>query len=328
MTRAQFNLPIRPQRLRRNKTLRRLISENSISKDDLIYPLFVRNGKKIKTEISSMPGIYHFSSDSILLEIESLLKLGLDKIILFGIPDNKDELGTDAFSKNGIIQQTIRNIKSEFPEIFIISDICMCEYTDHGHCGIIKDNEIINDETLKYLQRQAISHAEAGVDMVAPSGMMDGMIKSIRDGLDENNFINTPIMSYAVKYASAFYGPFRDAAKSTPQYGNRKQYQMDIANAREAVKEAKLDILQGADILMVKPAMSYLDIVQKIRQISNLPIAAYNVSGEYSMVKAASQKGWIDERKMINEILLSIKRAGSDIIISYFAKDYIINMDK
>ena len=237
-------------------------------------------------------------------------------------------IGSDALSKHGIIQKTIKTIKSNFPEIFIISDVCMCEYTNHGHCGIVKDDKIDNDETLKYLQRQAISHVESGVDMIAPSGMMDGMIKAIRTALDENSFVNIPIMSYAVKYASAFYGPFREAAESTPQYGNRKQYQMDIANSREAIKEAMLDIKEGADILMIKPAMSYLDIVQNIKKISNIPIAAYNVSGEYSMVKAASKNGWINETDIVNEILSSIKRAGSDIIITYFAKDFIKNMDK
>lgn len=323
MKKQQSNLPFRPRRLRKNDSIRRLVRETQVTKNDLIYPLFVRDGKNLKSEISSMPGVYHFSPDSILHEIEDLLKLGLDRTILFGIPNEKDEIGSDAISENGIIQRTAREIKARFPEMYLISDVCMCEYTDHGHCGIIIDNEVHNDTTLSYLQKQAVSHAESGIDMVAPSGMMDGMISAIREGLDDAEFEDIPIMSYAVKYASAFYGPFRDAVESTPKSGNRKQYQMDPANSREALKEAELDIMEGADILMVKPAMAYLDIIQQLREISTLPIAAYNVSGEYSMIKAAAEKGWIDGDKARDELLLSIKRAGADIIISYFAKEIV-----
>jgi porphobilinogen synthase len=323
MKKQQSNLPFRPRRLRKNDSIRRLVQETQVTKDDLIYPLFVRDGKNLKSEISSMPGVYHFSPDSILHEIEALLKLGLDRTILFGIPNEKDEIGSDAISENGIIQRTTREIKSRFPEMYLISDVCMCEYTDHGHCGIIIDNEVHNDTTLTYLQKQAVSHAQAGIDMVAPSGMMDGMIEAIREGLDDAEFAGIPIMSYAAKYSSAFYGPFRDAVESTPQFGDRKQYQMDPANSREALKEVDLDMAEGADIIMIKPAMAYLDIIRQVKDICALPIAAYNVSGEYSMVKAAAEKGWIDEAKVRDELLLSIKRAGADIIISYFAKEFV-----
>ena len=325
MKNNKFNLPIRPRRLRKNDAIRRLVRENHVTTDDLIYPLFVRDGKNLKSEIKSMPGVYHFSPDSILTEIESLLELGLDRIILFGIPNEKDEIGSDAISENGIIQRTIRDIKSRFPQMYIISDVCMCEYTDHGHCGIIENKHVDNDATLPYLQKQVISHAEAGVDMVAPSGMMDGMIGAIGNALDEQNFADIPIMSYAVKYASAFYGPFRDAAESTPQFGDRMQYQMDPANSREAIKEAELDIEEGADILMVKPAMAYMDVIKELNEITSLPIAAYNVSGEYSMIKSAAQKGWINGNKVRDELLVSLKRAGADIIISYFAKEVAQN---
>ena len=323
MKKQQSNLPFRPRRLRKNDSIRRLVQETQVTKDDLIYPLFVRDGKNLKSEISSMPGVYHFSPDSILHEIEALLKLGLDRTILFGIPNEKDEIGSDAISENGIIQRTTREIKSRFPVMYLISDVCMCEYTDHGHCGIIIDNEVHNDTTLTYLQKQAVSHAQAGIDMVAPSGMMDGMIGAIREGLDDAEFAGIPIMSYAAKYSSAFYGPFRDAVESTPQFGDRKQYQMDPANSREALKEVDLDMAEGADIIMIKPAMAYLDIIRQVKDICALPIAAYNVSGEYSMVKAAAEKGWIDEAKVRDELLLSIKRAGADIIISYFAKEFV-----
>ena len=325
MKNDKFNLPLRPRRLRKNDAIRRLVRENYVTKDDLIYPLFVRDGKNLKSEIKSMPGVFHFSPDSILTEIESLLELGMDRIILFGIPNEKDETGSDAISENGIIQRTIKDIKSRFPQMYIISDVCMCEYTDHGHCGIIENNQVDNDSTLPYLQKQAISHAEAGVDMVAPSGMIDGMIGAIRNGLDEHNFADIPIMSYAVKYASAFYGPFRDAAESTPQFGDRMQYQMDPANSHEAIKEVQLDIVEGADILIVKPAMAYMDIIKELKDITSLPIAAYNVSGEYSMIKAAAQKGWIDYDKVRDELLVSLKRAGANIIISYFAKEIVKN---
>jgi len=323
MKKQHSNLPFRPRRLRKNDSIRRLVRETQVTKDDLIYPLFVRDGKNLKSEISSMPGVYHFSPDSILHEIDALLKLGLDRTILFGIPNDKDEIGSDAISENGIIQRTTREIKSRFPEMYLISDVCMCEYTDHGHCGVIFDNEVHNDTTLSYLQKQTVSHADAGIDMVAPSGMMDGMIAAIRESLDDAEFENIPIMSYAAKYSSAFYGPFRDASESTPQFGDRKQYQMDPANRREALKEVDLDMAEGADIIMIKPAMAYLDIIRQVKDICALPIAAYNVSGEYSMVKAAAEKGWIDESKVRDELLLSIKRAGADIIISYFAKEFV-----
>lgn len=322
MKNNKFNIPLRPRRLRKNESLRRLVRENQVTKDDLIYPLFVRDGNNLKSEITSMPGVYHFSPDTILAEVEELLELGLDRIILFGIPNEKDDIGSDAISENGIIQRTVRDIKSRFPEMYLISDVCMCEYTHHGHCGIIENNEVQNDVTLEYLQKQTISHVEAGVDMVAPSGMMDGMIGAIRSALDAHNFAEIPIMSYAVKYASAFYGPFRDAAESTPQFGDRKQYQMDPANGREALKEAELDIVEGADILMVKPAMAYMDIIKELKDTTTLPIAAYNVSGEYSMIKATAQKGWINGDNLRDELLLSLKRAGADIIISYFAKEF------
>ena len=323
MKKQHSDLPFRPRRLRKNDSIRRLVRETQVTKDDLIYPLFVRDGKNLKSEISSMPGIYHFSPDSILHEIEALLKLGLDRTILFGIPNEKDEIGSDAISENGIIQRTTTEIKARFPEMYLISDVCMCEYTDHGHCGIIIDKEVHNDTTLTYLQKQAVSHVESGIDMVAPSGMMDGMIAAIREGLDEAEFEDVPIMSYAAKYASAFYGPFRNAVESTPQFGDRQQYQMDPANSHEALKEVDLDMAEGADILMIKPAMAYLDIIRQVKEISTLPVAAFNVSGEYSMVKAGSEKGWIDESKVRDELLLSIKRAGADIIITYFAKDFV-----
>ena len=323
MIKKQFNIPLRPRRLRENEAIRKLVKENHVTKDDLIYPLFVRNGKKLKSPIPSMPDIYQFSPDSILKEIDVLLNMGLNRIILFGIPDFKDEIGRDTISQNGIIQQTINGIKKRFPEMYIISDVCICEYTNHGHCGIVENKEIKNDKTLKYLQKQAISHAESGVDMVAPSGMMDGVINAIRKELDANDFTNIPILSYSVKYASSFYSPFRDAVDSSPQFSDRSQYQMDISNSREALKEVVLDISEGADIIMVKPAMTYLDIIHQVREISNLPIAAYNVSGEYSMIKAAANKGWINEKEVVNEILHSIKRAGADIIITYFAKSFL-----
>jgi porphobilinogen synthase len=323
MKKLESNLPFRPRRLRKNDSIRRLVAETHVTKDDLIYPLFVRDGKNLKSEIPSMPGVYHFSPDSILNEIEILLELGLDRTILFGIPNEKDEMGSDCISENGIIQRTAREIKARFPEMYLISDVCMCEYTIHGHCGIVIDNEVHNDTTLNYLQKQSISHAESGIDMVAPSGMMDGMISAIREGLDDAYLEDIPIMSYAAKYSSGFYGPFRDAVESTPQFGNRKQYQMDPTNSREALKEVELDIAEGADIIMIKPAMAYLDIIRQVKDLSSLPIAAYNVSGEYSMVKAAAEKGWIDEAQVRDELLLSIKRAGADIIITYFAKDFI-----
>lgn len=317
-----IDLKVRPRRLRNSKILRSLVSETKLDLDDLVYPLFIKFGKKIKIEIDSMPGIYQFSKDTVLNEIEELLKLKINKFILFGIPKEKDDYGSDSFADDGVIQTALRNIKKRFPDVFLITDVCFCEFTSHGHCGIIKNNSLDNDTTIEYLQKQVISHARAGVDMVAPSGMIDGSVKYIRKALDANGFSNLPILSYSVKFASSFYNPFRDAAESAPKYGNRKNYQMDFKNSRETIKEVQLDISEGADIVMVKPAMVYLDIIKNIKKIVNIPIAAYNVSGEYSMVKAAAKMGWINENKIMNEILFSIKRAGADIIITYFAKDF------
>ena len=317
-----IDLKVRPRRLRNSKILRSLVSETKLDLDDLVYPLFIKFGKKIKIEIDSMPGIYQFSKDTVLNEIEELLKLKINKFILFGIPKEKDDYGSDSFADDGVIQTALRDIKKRFPDVFLITDVCFCEFTSHGHCGIIKNNLLDNDTTIEYLQKQVISHARAGADMVAPSGMIDGSVKYIRKALDNNGFSNLPILSYSVKFASSFYTPFRDAAESAPKYGNRKNYQMDFKNSRETIKEVQLDICEGADIVMVKPAMVYLDIIKNIKKIVNIPIAAYNVSGEYSMVKAAAKMGWINENKIMNEILFSIKRAGADIIITYFAKDF------
>ena len=317
-----IDLKVRPRRLRSSKILRSLVSETKLDLDDLVYPLFIKSGKKIKIEIDSMPGIYQFSKDTVLNEIEELLKLKINKFILFGIPKEKDDYGSDSFADDGVIQTALRDIKKRFPDVFLITDVCFCEFTRHGHCGIIKNNSLDNDTTIEYLQKQVISHARAGADMVAPSGMIDGSVKYIRKALDNNGFSNLPILSYSVKFASSFYTPFRDAAESAPKYGNRKNYQMDFKNSRETIKEVQLDICEGADIVMVKPAMVYLDIIKNIKKIVNIPIAAYNVSGEYSMVKAAAKMGWINENKIMNEILFSIKRAGADIIITYFAKDF------
>lgn len=314
-----MNLSSRPRRLRANSSIRRLVRENRLSCDDLIMPVFVTAGKQIKKEIKSMPGIFQHSLDVLGPEIDRILDSGITRILLFGIPAAKDETGSDSYSDNGIIQQTLRFLKKDYPDLYLITDVCMCEYTSHGHCGILDGNTVDNDETLKYLQRQVLSHAKAGADMVAPSGMMDGMVQAIRTALDDRNFDQIPIMSYSVKYSSSFYGPFREAAGSAPQFGHRRSYQMDSANALEALKEAELDINEGVDILMVKPALAYLDIITRIKSISDLPLACYNVSGEYSMVKAAAEKGWIDGDKIMLEMLLSMKRAGADIIITYFA---------
>ena len=317
-----IDLKVRPRRLRNSKILRSLVSETKVDLDDLVYPLFIKSGRNIKIEIDSMPGIYQFSKDTVLDEIEELLKLKINKFILFGIPKEKDDYGSDSFADDGVVQIALRDIKKRFPNVFLITDVCFCEFTSHGHCGIIKNNSLDNDTTIEYLQKQVISHARAGADMVAPSGMIDGSVKYIRKALDANGFSSLPILSYSVKFASSFYSPFRDAAESAPKYGNRKNYQMDFKNSKEAIKEVQLDISEGADIVMVKPAMVYLDIIKNIKKIVNVPIAAYNVSGEYSMVKAAAKMGWINEDKIMNEILFSIKRAGADIIITYFAKDF------
>ncbi len=311
----------RPRRLRRNENLRRMVRETFLRIDDLIYPMFVQPGKAIKEPISSMPDNYRFSIDELVKEIKDIYKLGIPAIILFGIPEKKDELGTEAYAKDGIIQRAIKAIKDSVPEIIVITDVCLCEYTSHGHCGVIKNNEVDNDATLELLAKEAVSHAEAGADMVAPSDMMDGRVKAIREALDRSGFSHIPIMSYAVKYASAFYGPFREAAESAPQFGDRRSYQMDPPNAREALREAELDVVEGADIIMVKPALPYLDIIYRVRQAINRPIAAYNVSGEFSMLKAAIANGWLEEKRVILEALTSIKRAGADLILTYFAKE-------
>jgi len=311
----------RPRRLRRNENLRRMIRETHLFIDDLIFPLFVLPGKGIKEPISSMPGNYRFSIDELIKEVKEVYDLGIPAIILFGIPEKKDEFGSEAYAKDGIIQRAIKAIKDKVPDIIVITDVCLCEYTSHGHCGIIKNGEVDNDATLELLAKTAVSHAEAGADIVAPSDMMDGRVKAIREALDNTGFKNIPIMSYAVKYASAFYGPFREAAESAPKFGDRRSYQMDPPNAREAIREAELDVAEGADIIMVKPALPYLDIIYRIRQKINRPIAAYNVSGEFSMLKAAILNGWLDEKRVILEALIGIKRAGADLILTYFAKD-------
>jgi len=311
----------RPRRMRRNEAMRALIRETRLSPDQLVYPFFVMPGKNKKEEISSMPGVFRVTIDQLVKEAKECLELGINSTILFGLPEKKDAMGTEAHAKNGIIQKAIKELKNKVPEFLVITDVCLCEYTDHGHCGCIIDNDVDNDATLEILAKTALSHAEAGADIVAPSDMMDGRVAEIRATLDENNFESIPIMSYAVKYASSFYGPFRDAADCAPQFGDRRSYQMDPANSREALREATLDVDEGADILMVKPAVAYLDIISKLRDEFDLPIAAYHVSGEYAMIKAAAEKGWIDGDRVMAETLLSIKRAGAEIIITYFAKD-------
>jgi porphobilinogen synthase len=298
-----------------------MVRETTLSINDLIYPLFVTEGKGIRNLISSMPGNYQFSIDQLVTEVKEVYQLGIPAIILFGIPGTKNATGSDAVSDDGIIQRAVRSIKDSTPEMYVITDVCFCEYTDHGHCGPVKDGDVDNDATLKLLAEQVLTHARAGADMVAPSGMMDGMVAVIREALDESNFQQLPIMSYAAKYASAFYGPFRDAAESAPQFGDRRSYQMDPSNIREALTEVDLDIEEGADIIMVKPALAYLDVIKSVYERINLPLAAYNVSGEFSMVKAAAKAGWIDEQKIALEMLTAIKRAGATLILTYFAKD-------
>jgi porphobilinogen synthase len=311
----------RARRMRRSDVMRRMVRETHLRVDDLIYPMFSAFGTNIKQEIPSMPGIYQQSIEHIVAEAKEVYELGIPAVILFGIPEEKDPMGKDAYSDSGIIQETIRAIKKEVPGLMVITDVCMCEYTDHGHCGVIKDGDVDNDETLKLLAAEALSHAQAGADIVAPSDMMDGRIAALRTILDENDFSHIPIMSYSVKYASAYYGPFRDAADSTPQFGDRRSYQMDPANRVEAFREAALDVDECADFLMVKPALAYLDILRDIKERFDLPLVAYNVSGEYSMVKAAAEKGWIDYDRVMMETLIGMKRAGADLIITYHAKD-------
>ena len=312
---------VRMRRMRGNENLRRLVRETHLSVDDLIMPLFVCPGKGIKKEIGSMPGNYHMSVDTLVEECKEIRDLGIPGIILFGIPESKDAEGSDTWSDEGIIQKAVRALKKNVPDLLIITDVCFCEYTSHGHCGVLKNGTVDNDATLVNIAKQAVSHAQAGADMVAPSDMMDGRIGVMREALDNAGFQETPIMAYSAKYASAFYGPFRDAADSTPQEGDRKAYQMDPANGDEAIREAELDMMEGADILMVKPALSYLDIIYRVKNEFSMPVAAYNVSGEFSMVKAAAAKGMIDEERVMMEMLTSMKRAGADIILTYFAKD-------
>ncbi|RCK71718.1 MAG: Porphobilinogen synthase [Ignavibacteriae bacterium] len=316
----EFNFK-RHRRTRMNPIIRSMVRETELSKNDFIYPLFVAPGNKYKKEVSSMPGVYQMSIDEIVKDCEEVIKLGIPAVILFGIPEHKDELGSDAYNPDGIIQRTVRTIKKEIPELYVITDVCLCEYTSHGHCGIVKEDEIVNDASIELLAKEALTHAQAGADMVAPSDMFDGRVKAIRNILDQNGFTNIPIMSYAAKYASGFYGPFREAAESTPQFGDRRSHQMDPANSDEALREVQTDIEEGADIVMVKPALPYLDIIRRVKDNFHMPTAAYNVSGEYSMIKAASKLGWIDEQRVMMEVLTSIKRAGADLILTYFAKD-------
>ena len=311
----------RTRRLRKSEGIRRLVQETKLSVDDFVYPLFIEEGENIETEIVSMPGIKRYSLDRISKELEEVVELNIPAVLLFGIPSNKDEEGTETWNDNGIMQQAIRFIKKNYPTLYVITDVCFCEYTSHGHCGIIHNSDVDNDATLVNIAKQVVSHAKAGVDMVAPSGMMDGTIKMVRETLDNTGFVNLPIMAYSVKYASAFYGPFRDAADSAPTFGDRRTYQMDPANRDEGLREANFDDQEGADILMVKPALSYLDIIRDLKNDFDRPIACYNVSGEYAMVKAAAEKGWIDGEKVMMESLLSMKRAGASIIITYFAKE-------
>ena len=311
----------RLRRLRKTAALRDMFREVHLSPADFIYPLFIVEGENIKKEISSMPSQFQLSIDNALRECDELTGLGVNSIILFGIPNEKDEVGSGAYAENGIIQKATRAIKEKFSEMIVITDVCLCEYTSHGHCGIVEDGYVHNDKTLELLAKEAVSHAQSGADIIAPSDMMDGRIGTIRNALDASGFGDTPIMAYSAKYSSAFYGPFREAAESTPQFGDRKTYQMDFGNSDEALREIALDIQEGADIVMVKPALSYLDVIRRGKDNFNIPICAYNVSGEYSMVKAAAQNGWLDGEKVMMEILTSIKRAGADVIITYFAKE-------
>jgi len=312
----------RPRRLRQSETLRRMVRETSLEPSDLIYPLFVKFGKNVRDEVSSMPGVFNLSLDQLKAEADELQALGVPAVILFGIPESKDEAGTGAYAEDGIVQLAIRTLKEEAPELYVITDVCMCEYTSHGHCGILDDRGcVVNDVTLELLAQTAVSHAEAGADMVAPSDMMDGRVGAIRAALDIEGHQDVPIMAYSAKYASAYYGPFREAADSAPAFGDRKQYQMDYANSDEAMREVALDIQEGADIVMVKPALSYMDIIRRVKDEFGYPTAAYNVSGEYAMVKAAAANGWIDEKRLVLETLTSMKRAGADLILTYHAKD-------
>lgn len=318
MSHLQFQ---RHRRLRQSANMRALVRETHLHTEDFIYPIFVVEGEKIRNPIQSMPGIDQLSIDMLQEEMQEVVDLGIKSVIVFGIPDDKDDVGSSAYCSHGIVQKAISEIKAHFPELVVIADTCLCEYTDHGHCGVIENGVILNDESLELLAKTAVSQAKAGADIIAPSNMMDGFVAAIRQALDENGFTNVPIMSYAVKYSSAHYGPFRDAANSSPKFGDRKTYQMDPANRLEALREADSDVQEGADFLIVKPALSYLDIIRDVRNNVDLPIVTYNVSGEYSMVKAAALNGWINEKEIVLEQLISMKRAGADLIITYFAKD-------
>lgn len=311
----------RLRRLRKTPVLRDMFRETTLSKADLIYPLFIIEGENVRNEISSMPDQFQLSIDNVIRECEEILSLGIKSVLLFGITREKDEVGSGAYAEDGIIQKATREIKKNFPEMLVITDVCLCEYTSHGHCGVVVDGYVQNDATFELLAKEALSHAQAGADMIAPSDMMDGRIGAIRSVLDKSGFAETPIMAYSAKYSSAFYGPFREAAESSPQFGDRKSYQLDPPNSDEAIREIMLDIAEGADIVMVKPALSYLDIIRRVKDEFNIPIAAYNVSGEYSMIKAAAANGWLDGEKTMLEVLTSIKRAGADVIITYFAKE-------
>ena len=316
-----MDLTVRPRRLRGSEALRKIVRETRVDKSALIYPLFVMDGENKVEEIPSMPGQYRYTVDRVDDELDRLTEAGVASILLFGIPEHKDEIGSSAWAEDGAVQRALRKAKAKYPELFLITDVCMCEYTSHGHCGVLCGEEVENDATLELLAKEALSHVRAGADMVAPSDMMDGRVRAIREALDSAGFTGTPIMSYAVKYASAFYGPFREAADSAPSFGDRKSYQMDFHNRREALKEALLDAEEGADILMVKPAMSYLDLVREVKEATLLPLATYSVSGEYAMVKAAAGKGWIDEDRIVCEMAASAFRAGADLYITYFAKE-------
>jgi len=311
----------RPRRFRRNENLRRMIRETSLSVDQLVYPLFVVSGKGIRNPVSSMPGVFQHSTDKLLREIESTVELRIPAVLLFGIPAHKDPAGSEAYSEKGVVQEAVRAIKARFPDLVVITDVCLCEYTSHGHCGVLRGDEVENDSTLEILARSALSHAEAGADVVAPSDMMDGRVGFIRDALDEAGFDHVGVLAYSAKYCSAFYGPFREAAESAPQFGDRRAYQMDPPNSDEAIREVSLDIEEGADIVMVKPALAYLDIIRRIKEEFEWPVAAYNVSGEYSMIKAAAANGWLDEERVMMETLTAIRRAGADLILTYFAKE-------
>lgn len=318
-----FDLTHRPRRLRKTPALRALVRETNLRPENFILPLFACPGRKFRREIPSMPGVHNLSVDEIVREATAAYELGVGGIILFGLPESKDETGSGAYAENGIVQQAIRAVKSEVPELLVMADTCLCEYTSHGHCGMVQDGEVLNDESLELLGRTAVSQAQAGADVIAPSAMMDGQVGAIRDALDQNAMGHVPIMSYAVKYASGFYGPFREAADSAPAFGDRRAYQMDPPNTREAMREAELDVAEGADILMVKPATVFLDIIKMVRERFDLPLAAYHVSGEYALVKAAGEKGWIDEQRVMMETLTSIKRAGADIILTYYAREAV-----